>query len=664
MNDHTYAIIPALNEEQTIGAVITNLLEHGVTQVIVVDNGSTDTTSAVARAAGARVVPEQEKGYGRACLAGIAALPDECQWVLFCDADGSDDLQDLPKLAEQQEEHDFILGNRRATPEGRSNLTGVQNFGNWLSGFLMKLGWGQGFSDLGPLRLIRKESLASLEMQDQNFGWTVEMQAKSLDQKLRTTEVPVNYLPRQGGQSKISGNLKASIQAGTIILSTLAALWINRPVIRRFFAIFSVLTLLVGATITGFWGDPASAEKGIHFFWGIGIMSAGFLLALAYKDWKLWQIFAIAIITRALLLPMPPGDDIWRYIWEGLVQSHGVNPYNTPPLDTSLSELRTDWWPLINHPEVTAIYPPLAQLIFRIIASISPSVLAFKLIITLADLSIGCLLAKRFGAKALLYLLNPMVIYCFAGGAHYESLFLLPLVAATLIWDEQKSWKTMAVVGLLVGASISIKLVAILAAGFIGWRLLLRQFSPQRNLSSLIAYLASALAVPLLSYGLFSALQGTPQNLYPKEFATVARSTELLPWITEFFNSNPDKPIVNKVFAIPLVLILIPITLCTKQLSTFIVRSTLALLFCAPMVHAWYLTWIIPFAQKRYIATTIAFSVTGFFYFILPYRYAAEESWTLTIWERLLFWSPLLLIVPELIQQLARPLRGAKDVQS
>jgi len=272
---------------------------------------------------------------------------------LFCDADGSDDLSDLSPFWEHLESSDFILGNRRATESGRGNLTAVQNFGNWLSGFLMKLGWGKGFSDLGPLRLIRRDALTALHMQDENFGWTVEMQAKALDQKLKATEIPVNYLPRQGGTSKISGNFKASCQAGTIILSTLGKLWLERSMTQRLLTFLSILFLLIGSAVMGLLGDPASAEKGAYFFLGAGLMCVGFLLSCLRNNWSIVWLFPVAILARLLLLPMPPGDDIWRYIWEGLIQAEGHNPYNTPPLSPELSHLRTEWWHLINHPHVT-----------------------------------------------------------------------------------------------------------------------------------------------------------------------------------------------------------------------------------------------------------------------------------------------------------------------
>jgi len=646
MNQEICAIIPALNEEETIAAVVSNLYKNGVSQVFVVDNGSTDQTEKIATEAKATVVKESQKGYGKACLSGIAALPASCDWVLFCDADGSDDLNSLPSFWKHLDDHDFIIGNRRSSVEGKKNLTSVQNFGNWLSGFLMKIGWGKGFSDLGPLRAIRKESLDQLKMQDENFGWTVEMQAKSIEAKLRTQEVPVSYFSRQGGVSKISGNFKASFQAGIIILSTLGKFWLERSIVQKFLFIFSLLFLISGTAIMGCCGDPASASKGPAFMIGAILMITGFLFAVFRGKWSPLILIPVALLTRLLLLPMPPGDDIWRYIWEGLIQSHGHNPYNTPPSHESLSALRTDWWQFINHPDITAIYPPLAQLIFKCVSALSPTVLAFKLLITAADIAIGLLLLKRYGSPAVMYLLNPMVIYCFAGGAHYESLFMLPLVIAFLLSEkatDKPTWNIYAIVGLLVGASIFIKIVSILAGGFIGWKLLVRLFQDKKGIGPIVAYILGIITIPIASYLIFSAFSGLPHSLTPDEFTKVARNTSFVPWLFELFNSS-DKIIPNTIFAILLILILIPVTLKTKLLVDFVPRSTVFMLAFAPMVHAWYFTWAIPFAIKRHRLLVVGLSITGWLYFLYPYRLAKHGEWLLHFPERLLIWAPLIFL--------------------
>ncbi|MEM9007849.1 MAG: glycosyltransferase family 2 protein, partial [Cyanobacteria bacterium P01_F01_bin.86] len=225
--DTILVIIPALNEEATIGTVIQELQAIGLSRIRVVDNGSHDRTARVAAGAGAEVIHEPVKGYGQACWSGLQAMAPDIEWILFCDADGSDDLSQLPELLAPRSDYDFILGNRRGTKAGRDHLTPVQNFGNWLASTLIHWGWGYRYHDLGPLRLIRLQALESIDMRDRSFGWTVEMQARAVECELRIAELPVNYRPRQGGQSKISGTLSGSFKAGTIILTTLAILYLR-----------------------------------------------------------------------------------------------------------------------------------------------------------------------------------------------------------------------------------------------------------------------------------------------------------------------------------------------------------------------------------------------------------------------------------------------------
>ncbi|MGK7922705.1 MAG: glycosyltransferase family 2 protein [Trichodesmium sp.] len=223
-----FVIIPVLNEESTITKVIQSLQFYGLRNIIVVDNGSTDKSREKAIKAGAKVIKEPISGYGRACWRGIQNIPLKCDWILFCDGDGSDDLKQLPKFLTATNKYDLILGDRRATKAGRYAMTPVQNFGNKLATFLIGLGWGYWYQDLGPLRLIRKSSLQRIKMQDRGFGWTVEMQARAVECGLKITEIPVGYRRRQGGRSKISGTIKGSFQAGSIILLTLGKLYLKR----------------------------------------------------------------------------------------------------------------------------------------------------------------------------------------------------------------------------------------------------------------------------------------------------------------------------------------------------------------------------------------------------------------------------------------------------
>ena len=212
-------IIPALNEEKSLPLVLAALPK--VDDVIVVDNGSTDGTAAVAAAGGARVVSEPRRGYGSACLAGIAALRDP-EIVVFVDADFSDHPEELPNLVAPIAEGraDMVIGSRALGNREKGALLPQARFGNMLACFLMRVIYGHRYTDLGPFRAIRFESLRKIGMRDRNFGWTVEMQIRALRHGLRVTEVPVSYRKRVG-VSKITGTLSGTIRAGYKILYTI-----------------------------------------------------------------------------------------------------------------------------------------------------------------------------------------------------------------------------------------------------------------------------------------------------------------------------------------------------------------------------------------------------------------------------------------------------------
>lgn len=218
-------LIPALDEEASIGKVLASL-PHGLfSQVIVVDNGSTDRTAEVALAAGAAVVHEPRRGYGRACLAGMAALDPQAEIVVFMDADSSDVPEEAASLIEPitAGRADLVIGSRRLGRAAPAALAWHQRWGNHLVVGLIRLLFGFRYTDLGPFRAIRRTSLAELALRDTNFGWTAEMQVKALRRGLRVREVPVSYRPRLG-RSKISGTVSGSLRAGIKILWTVLRL--------------------------------------------------------------------------------------------------------------------------------------------------------------------------------------------------------------------------------------------------------------------------------------------------------------------------------------------------------------------------------------------------------------------------------------------------------
>ena len=219
-------IIPALDEADSIG-VLLHQLPPLFAQIVVVDNGSKDATGEVARAAGAQVVREPRRGYGRACLAGLAALRTEITAVVIMDADLSDDPVDAQRLAKTFVEGnwDLVVGSRVLGNAEPGALTPVQRFGNWLTTRLIRWIWKVSFTDLGPLRIVRRETLRRLDLWDGDFGWNVEMQVKAARLGLRVTEIPVNYRRRRFGKSKISGTVIGSSRAGVKILWTVYRCW-------------------------------------------------------------------------------------------------------------------------------------------------------------------------------------------------------------------------------------------------------------------------------------------------------------------------------------------------------------------------------------------------------------------------------------------------------
>jgi glycosyltransferase involved in cell wall biosynthesis len=222
-------IIPALNEAESIGKVLSEVPRHRFQEILVVDNGSRDGTAAAAQAAGARVIPEPRRGYGRACQAGLAALKGSADAVVFMDADGSDDPADLERLLSFFESGSWglVMGSRVLGRSERGSLTFIQRFGNALTTRLIRWIWGVHYTDLGPLRVVSRDALARLCLQDPDFGWNVEMQAKAAMLGLRVAEIPVNYRQRRYGKSKISGTLKGSLQAGIKIILTIWRCWMS-----------------------------------------------------------------------------------------------------------------------------------------------------------------------------------------------------------------------------------------------------------------------------------------------------------------------------------------------------------------------------------------------------------------------------------------------------
>lgn len=216
-------VIPALNEAENIRAVVHEMPWDLISECIVVDNGSTDATAAEAMAAGARVVKQPQRGYGRACRAGAAAAESGSGILVFMDGDGSDVPAEMYQLLEPllAGECDFVIGSRmRGTREPGSMLIS-QIFAGWLAGILLRMLYRVSYTDMGPFRAITREALSRLQMREETYGWNLEMQMRAAQCGLRIREIPVSYRKRAGGVSKVAGSLTGSIRAAIRITQTL-----------------------------------------------------------------------------------------------------------------------------------------------------------------------------------------------------------------------------------------------------------------------------------------------------------------------------------------------------------------------------------------------------------------------------------------------------------
>lgn len=227
MNPSILVIIPAFNEAESIGKVVEDIPAGMVAEVVVVNNSSTDATEENAKAAGATVLREDQKGYGFACLKGIAYADskqgtDRPDIIVFIDGDYSDYPDQMGELIDPivKDGFDMVIGSRALGAREKGAMMPQQIFGNWLATTLIKLFYRTKYTDLGPFRAIRFDKLLDLKMQDQTYGWTVEMQLKAAKKKYKITEVPVNYR-RRIGVSKITGTVKGTFMAGYKIIYTI-----------------------------------------------------------------------------------------------------------------------------------------------------------------------------------------------------------------------------------------------------------------------------------------------------------------------------------------------------------------------------------------------------------------------------------------------------------
>jgi glycosyltransferase involved in cell wall biosynthesis len=214
MGARVSVIVPALNEAESIGTVVAAMPWASIAECIVVDNGSTDATAEIAAAAGAKVVRSQ-RGYGAAMSAGVAAAMPSSEVLVFLDGDGADPVEEMQRLVGPVErgEADFVLASRILGTREPGSMLGSQVFAGWLIGWMVRVLYGHRYTDMCAFRAIRRHTLERMKMSEMTFGWNLEMQIKAVQMGLRVVEVPVNYRCRVGGVSKVSGDLKASLNA-------------------------------------------------------------------------------------------------------------------------------------------------------------------------------------------------------------------------------------------------------------------------------------------------------------------------------------------------------------------------------------------------------------------------------------------------------------------
>ena len=220
-------VIPCLNEEDAIGPLVQEILAEGVDEIVVVDNGSTDATAARARAAGANVVEQPIRGYGRACAAGVAGVRPDCDVVCFLDGDGSD----IPRFIDAVTRDvangsaDFVMGSRLRGHREPGSMTPQQLVAGRIAGALMLGAYRVRFTDMSPFRAMRLDTLRGLNMTEMTYGWNLEMQMRVAAAGLRVVEIPVDHRCRRGGVSKVSGDLLAGLNAAYKISTTFLRLW-------------------------------------------------------------------------------------------------------------------------------------------------------------------------------------------------------------------------------------------------------------------------------------------------------------------------------------------------------------------------------------------------------------------------------------------------------
>jgi hypothetical protein len=631
-------VIPALDEEQAIGAVVREI-PPVVDEVIVVDNGSRDRTAERAAAAGARVVCEPRRGYGRACLAGIAAAPGADVFV-FLDGDHSDHPQQLAGLVAPilEGRADLVIGSRRLgrLEPGAHPWHAVVGTRACVS--LMNRLTGSRATDLGPFRAITARALQRLEMEAPDYGWTAEMQVKAARRGLRVVEVPVDYRPRLG-RSKVSGTLRGTLGAGVTIIGTILRLGLldpDRPRLRRLTLLASAL-VLSGCVLDWTLGPAPETRIAAH----LGVFGTAFaaqLVALAsargLSRRGLLLCLSAAVLWRVALVAGPPllSDDVYRYVWEGRVQLHGGNPYvyADRPDSPRWRDLRDEVWRSLNHRGYTAVYPPLFLLATRAVVSFSDSVVAMKTFLTICELltlgTLALVLRRRRlpRERVLVMAWSPLALVEIAGSGHNEAFAMLWLALALLALEGHRPFLS----ALAAAAGLMSKLLPGLVA--VAWA---RRYRLWHMLAA--GGLAAALVMPFLD-----ARRGLLLSL--SKYSELWRFNEtLFAPLAALLGSQAAAVRAGALLTLGLALLLAWRRCEPVASATAVVAASLLL---SPNVLPWYGLWLLPLLVVRDEPAALLYTGTISLAYLVYPAWQSGGRWTLGWGVRLLEYGPCALV--------------------
>jgi Glycosyl transferase family 2 len=669
-------VIPALDEEEAIGAVLREI-PPVVDEVIVVDNGSRDRTAELARAAGASVVTEPRRGYGHACLAGIVAAAG-ADVVVFLDGDRSDYPAQLVDVVRPILEGtaDLVIGSRTRGRREAGAHPWHAVVGTRACVGLMNVLTGSRATDLGPFRAITSEALRRLDMRDRTYGWTVEMQVKAARRGLRVAEVPVDNRPRLG-RSKVSGTVRGTIGAGTKIVATILRHALPRDVAGRGTAGSSspardgasrndeearsdeearnderapgndkrwLFLLGAGAFLTGCVGTwalapPPTTRIALHL--GLyGLAFAAYLVALAASRGLsrrgLVLCLGAALLWRVALVPAPPllSDDVNRYVWEGRIQLHGGNPYawSDRPTAERWRPLRDPVYDGVNHKGYTAVYPPLFLLASRAVVALHDSVPAMKAFLVACELAtLGALALvlkrRRLPLERLLVLAwSPLALVEIAGSGHNDAFGMLWMVLALLAVEADRPLLS----ALAASAGFMAKYLPGLVAA--AWA---RRYGVGHVLAG------GALAVGLVATYLDPGSQET-MLLSLSKYARFWRFNEtLFAPLAALLGSHGAAVRAGALLTAGLALALAWRRVEPAAAATAVVAAWLLL---TPNLLPWYALWLVPLLVLRDEPAALLFTGTVSLAYLVYPTWQSGEPWKVGWGWRALEYAPCLLV--------------------